>query len=70
VILDFETDPTGRPAGTLRVGSADLERFDGWLELVRALEGRIGHAHGDQGVRPDVETTIHRRTPAGTKEEA
>jgi hypothetical protein len=70
VILDFETDRAGRPAGTLRADSAEVERFEGWLDLLRALEGRIEHTHDVKGVRPGADTTIHRRTPAGTKEGA
>jgi hypothetical protein len=50
VIIDFETDPAGRPAGRLRTGAGGEEPFEDWLDLLRVLEACIDHSHDDQGV--------------------
>jgi hypothetical protein len=63
VIIDFETDPAGRPAGTLRTGGDGEEPFEDWLDLLRALEACINDSHDDQGILRDPDPT----RPGGTK---
>lgn len=67
VIIDLDTDDTGRPAGNARAEGSTEQAFADWLELLRILEVCIDDAHRNRqlDLRDAADSTTNRRSPAG-----